>query len=59
MATLKVALDVKKRSVKEKHQKNISLLSSYMRGKYILVPIDYGVHYRGVQLVELFEAPSA
>ena len=59
MAPLKVSLDIKKRSVKEKRQNNSSLLSYTMRGEYNFRHLAYGVHHRGVQLVELLGAPSA
>ena len=34
MAPLNMALDIKKRSIKEKQQKNSSFMSSAMRGDY-------------------------
>ena len=55
MAPLKAALDTKKRSIKEKQQKNSSLLSYSMRRDYTLEPVDYDVHHRDVKLVELFD----
>ena len=55
MEAFKSALNIKNRSVKEKQQKNSSLLNSAMRGDYTLKPLDYGTHHIGVQLVELFE----
>ena len=33
-------------------------MSDVMRGDYTLGPLAYGVHQKGVQLVELIEAPS-
>ena len=51
-------LNIKKRSVKEKQRKNSSLLSSAMRGDYTIEPLVYGVHHRGIRLVELFGVPS-
>ena len=57
MAPLKVAFDIKKRSVKGKQQKNSSLLSSAMKGDYTLEHLAYGVHHRGVRLVELVKYP--
>ena len=55
MAPLKVAPDIKNKSVKDKRQKNSSLLSSDMSWGYSLKPVAYGVHHRGFQLVDMFE----
>ena len=38
---------------------NTALLSYAMIGEYTLEPLFYGVHNRGVQLVELVEYPLA
>ena len=57
MSPLKMAHNIKNRSIKEKRRKNISLMSFAMRGDYTLEPLAYVDHHRGVQLVELFEAP--
>ena len=59
MAPLKVALNLKNISVKEKQRKNSLLMSSIMIGDYTLEPLAYGSHHRGARLVELFEAPSS
>ena len=48
MAPLKVTLNIKKISVKNKQQKNISLLSSTMRRDYTLEHFPYGTHHRDV-----------
>ena len=56
MAPLDVALYLKNISVKGKQRNNSSLLSSATRGDYTLKPLAYGVHNRGVQLIEIFEA---
>ena len=56
MTPLKVALDIKKRSEKEKRRKNSSFLSSTIRVEYNLYSIAYGVRHIGLWLVELFEA---
>ena len=56
MSPLNVALNTKNRSVKDKRQKNSSLLSSDMRGDYTLKPLAYGVYHRDILLVEIFEA---
>ena len=55
MESFKVALDIKKINVKEKQRNNSSLLSSPIRGYYTLETLNYGVHHRGLQLVDLFE----
>ena len=34
-------------------------MSSAMRGGYTLKTLAYGIHHKGVQLVEIFEAPSS
>ena len=53
----KVASDVEfKRSAQGKTTRKSSFLSYAMRGDYTLKPLDYGVHHRGVQLVELVES---
>ena len=59
MAPLKVDLNLKNRSVKEKQRKNSSFLSSAMRGYYAFKPLTYDDHHRGFRLVEISEAPSA
>ena len=60
---LDVAIEGGPRYQKEKQNKirknNSSSLSSAMRGEYTLEPLSYGVHHRGVRLVELFESPLA
>ena len=59
MSTSKVALDIKKRSVEDKRQKNSWLLSSTMRGEYTPKPLAYDVHHTVFRLVEIFEYPSS
>ena len=52
MAPLKVALNIKKRIVKEIQQNNISMMCFSMRGYYIFKVLAYGIYHRGGQLVE-------
>ena len=57
MMPLNVVLNIKKISVKEIQRNNRLLLSSDIRGDYILEPLAYSIHHIGVLLVEIFESP--
>ena len=57
MAPEKASSDLEKKSVQVTMTRKISFLSYAMIGEYFLEPLAYGVHQRGVRLIQLVESP--